>query len=118
MVQLSVLDLAYIGEGFTPADALNNALDLAQHAEAAGFANADARGSPPRPPLARRGTYPHTSNRVDIPNSTYATDNRLTIVPQLALAGHVSTTRTQDHFTLKSNRESPERSRRRSSNVR
>jgi luciferase family oxidoreductase group 1 len=37
MVQLSVLDLAYIGEGFTPADALSNALDLAQHAEAAGF---------------------------------------------------------------------------------
>ena len=37
MVQLSVLDLAYIGEGFTPADALDNALDLAQHAEAAGF---------------------------------------------------------------------------------
>jgi len=38
MVELSVLDLAYIGEGFTPADALANALDLAQHAEAAGFA--------------------------------------------------------------------------------
>ena len=38
MMQLSVLDLAYIGEGFTPADALTNALDLAQHAEAAGFA--------------------------------------------------------------------------------
>jgi luciferase family oxidoreductase group 1 len=38
MVKLSVLDLAYIGEGFTPADALANALDLAQHAEAAGFA--------------------------------------------------------------------------------
>jgi luciferase family oxidoreductase group 1 len=37
MVQLSVLDLAYIGEGFTPADALINALDLAQHAEASGF---------------------------------------------------------------------------------
>ena len=37
MVQLSVLDLAYIGKGFTPADALANALDLAQHAEAAGF---------------------------------------------------------------------------------
>jgi len=37
MVQLSVLDLAYIGEGFTPADALANALDLAQHVEAAGF---------------------------------------------------------------------------------
>ena len=38
MVQLSVLDLAYIGEGFTPADALANALDLAQHVEAAGYA--------------------------------------------------------------------------------
>ena len=38
MVQLSVLDLANIGEGFTPADALANALDLAQHAEAAGYA--------------------------------------------------------------------------------
>ena len=37
MGQLSVLDLAYIGESFTPADALSNALDLAQHAEAAGF---------------------------------------------------------------------------------
>jgi luciferase family oxidoreductase group 1 len=38
MVKLSVLDLAYIGEGFTPADALGNALDLARHAEAAGYA--------------------------------------------------------------------------------
>ena len=37
MVKLSVLDLAYIGEGFTPADALANALDLAQHVEAAGY---------------------------------------------------------------------------------
>jgi alkanesulfonate monooxygenase SsuD/methylene tetrahydromethanopterin reductase-like flavin-dependent oxidoreductase (luciferase family) len=37
MIQLSVLDLAYIGEGFSPADALTNALELAQHAEAAGF---------------------------------------------------------------------------------
>lgn len=37
MVDLSVLDLAYIGEGFTPADALANARDLAQHAEAAGY---------------------------------------------------------------------------------
>ena len=37
MVKLSVLDLANIGEGFTPKDALANALDLAQHAEAAGF---------------------------------------------------------------------------------
>ena len=37
MVNLSVLDLAYIGEGFTPADALHNASDLARHAEAAGY---------------------------------------------------------------------------------
>jgi len=37
MVNLSVLDLAYIGEGFAPADALANALDLAQHAEGAGY---------------------------------------------------------------------------------
>lgn len=37
MVDLSVLDLAYIGEGFTPADALANARDLARHAEAAGY---------------------------------------------------------------------------------
>ena len=37
MVDLSVLDLAYIGEGFTPADALHNALDLARNAEAAGY---------------------------------------------------------------------------------
>jgi len=37
MTDLSVLDLAYIGEGFTPADALANVLDLAQHVEAAGF---------------------------------------------------------------------------------
>jgi luciferase family oxidoreductase group 1 len=37
MVQLSVLDLANIGEGFTPADALANALDLAQNAEASGY---------------------------------------------------------------------------------
>ena len=37
MVKLSVLYLAYIGEGFTPADALANALDLAQHVEAAGY---------------------------------------------------------------------------------
>ena len=37
MIQLSVLDLANIGEGFSPADALTNALDLALHAEAAGF---------------------------------------------------------------------------------
>ena len=37
MVQLSVLDLANIGEGLTPADALANALDLARRAESAGY---------------------------------------------------------------------------------
>lgn len=37
MTKLSVLDLANIGDGFTAADALANALDLAQHAEAAGY---------------------------------------------------------------------------------
>ncbi|MDP5052151.1 MAG: LLM class flavin-dependent oxidoreductase [Congregibacter sp.] len=37
MIKLSVLDLANIGEGFTAADALANALDLAQRAEAAGY---------------------------------------------------------------------------------
>lgn len=37
MVKLSVLDLAYIGEGSTPANALTNALDLAQHAESFGY---------------------------------------------------------------------------------
>ncbi|MBO22589.1 MAG: LLM class flavin-dependent oxidoreductase [Rhodospirillaceae bacterium] len=37
MVRLSVLDLAYIGEGFMPADALANALDLARHSETAGY---------------------------------------------------------------------------------
>ena len=37
MTKLSVLDLAYRGEGFTPRDALSNALDLARHAEAAGY---------------------------------------------------------------------------------
>ncbi|WOJ97396.1 LLM class flavin-dependent oxidoreductase [Congregibacter brevis] len=37
MTRLSVLDLANIGDGFTPADALANALDLAQNAEAAGY---------------------------------------------------------------------------------
>jgi len=37
MVKLSVLDLAYIGEGFTPGDALANALDLAQNVESAGY---------------------------------------------------------------------------------
>ncbi len=37
MVKLSILDLAYIGEGFAPANALANALDLAQNAEHAGY---------------------------------------------------------------------------------
>jgi luciferase family oxidoreductase group 1 len=37
MIKLSALDLAYIGEGFTSADALTNALDLAQRAESAGY---------------------------------------------------------------------------------
>ena len=37
MIQFSVLDLANIGEGFSPADALTNSLDLALQAEAAGF---------------------------------------------------------------------------------
>ena len=34
---LSVLDLAPVPQGFTPADALRNTLDLAQHAEAWGY---------------------------------------------------------------------------------
>ena len=37
MVKLSILDLAYIGEGFSASDALANALDLARHAETAGY---------------------------------------------------------------------------------
>lgn len=36
-IPLSVLDLAYVREGFDPADALHNALDLAQHAERFGY---------------------------------------------------------------------------------
>ena len=35
--ELSVLDLAPVPQGFTPADALRNTLDLAQHAEAWGY---------------------------------------------------------------------------------
>jgi luciferase family oxidoreductase group 1 len=35
--KLSVLDLAPVPQGFTPADALRNTLDLAQHAEAWGY---------------------------------------------------------------------------------
>jgi len=34
---LSILDLAHVGEGATPADALHNSLDLAQHAEEWGY---------------------------------------------------------------------------------
>ena len=37
MVPFSVLDLAFITEGSTPADALRNSLDLAQHAEQWGY---------------------------------------------------------------------------------
>src|SRR5215208_1550648 len=37
MVPFSVLDLAFIAEGFTPTDALRNSLDLAQHAERWGY---------------------------------------------------------------------------------
>jgi hypothetical protein len=33
MRSLSILDLAFVPEGGTPADALRNTLDLAQHAE-------------------------------------------------------------------------------------
>src|SRR5256885_8155251 len=37
MPPLSILDLAFVPEGGTPADALRNALDLAQHAERWGY---------------------------------------------------------------------------------
>ena len=37
MARLSVLDLAFVPEGATPADALRNTLDLAQHAERLGY---------------------------------------------------------------------------------
>src|SRR6188768_2670013 len=37
MVPFSVLDLAFITEGSTPADALRNSLDLAQHVEQWGY---------------------------------------------------------------------------------
>ena len=37
MIPLSILDLAQIVEGATPADALRNSLDLARHAERLGF---------------------------------------------------------------------------------
>ena len=33
MVALSILDLAFVTEGSTPADALHNSVDLARHAE-------------------------------------------------------------------------------------
>ena len=37
MVALSILDLAFVTEGATPADALHNSLDLARHAEQWGY---------------------------------------------------------------------------------
>lgn len=37
MIPFSILDLAPVPEGFTPADALRNTLDLAQHAERWGY---------------------------------------------------------------------------------
>src|SRR5882762_10414527 len=37
MLELSVLDLAFVAEGATPADALHNTLDLARHAERLGY---------------------------------------------------------------------------------
>src|SRR5437868_1242158 len=37
MPPLSILDLAFVPEGGTPADALGNTLDLAQHAESWGY---------------------------------------------------------------------------------
>ena len=37
MGPLSILDLAFIAQGSTPADALRNSLDLAQHAERLGY---------------------------------------------------------------------------------
>ena len=37
MTKLSILDLAPVPEGKTPADALRNSLDLIQHAERWGF---------------------------------------------------------------------------------
>src|SRR4026209_2023947 len=37
MPPLSILDLAFVPEGGTPADALRNSLDLAQHAERWGY---------------------------------------------------------------------------------
>src|SRR6201995_4223864 len=37
MVPLSVLDLAFVPQGGTPADALRNSLDLARHVERLGY---------------------------------------------------------------------------------
>src|SRR5882724_7172266 len=37
MIPFSVLDLAFVTEGSTPADALRNSLDLAQHSERWGY---------------------------------------------------------------------------------
>src|SRR6188472_1503307 len=37
MARLSILDLAFVPQGATPADALRNTLDLARHAERLGY---------------------------------------------------------------------------------
>src|ERR1700731_2757564 len=37
LVPLSLLDLAFVAQGFTPTDALHHSLDLAQHAERWGY---------------------------------------------------------------------------------
>ena len=37
MIPFSILDLAHVVEGATPADALHNSLDLARHAERLGY---------------------------------------------------------------------------------
>ncbi len=37
MVPFSILDLAFVAQGSTPADALHHSLDLAQHAERWGY---------------------------------------------------------------------------------
>src|SRR6478752_8167502 len=37
MTRRSILDLAFVGAGSTPSDALHNTLDLAQHAERWGY---------------------------------------------------------------------------------
>src|SRR5690606_6324097 len=37
MIPISILDLAFVRQGATPAEALKNSLDLAQHAEGWGY---------------------------------------------------------------------------------